>query len=285
MAIKIFDLRSFKIKMKTTLLFFIALNFLKSEKSFAAIDSLSTLDISFTGTEIIWDGDREAGIDINILFHIVATGNKYTVVSTSSSFCGNTNVGEWKQELNDSMIDELKKLIKRFEALPNKLKVWGYVEQEYSIKYAGNTWGLSIDVMHDTMGFQELHEKIFAKQYNELKICREKFRVELTNSLQKKWYFNPKEQEYVVMNDVLTFKNTPDSVRTCYWEFGDSLVFNSSCRKDVQKGTRAYLLSDRYKVFLYFFIHNIVCGEILNDNSSFEIMSVTDDELKLKLFY
>jgi hypothetical protein len=69
--------------MKTALLFFITMFFLQSEKSIAAIDSLSTLDISFTGTEIIWDGDREGGIDINILFHIVAEGNKYTAVSLS----------------------------------------------------------------------------------------------------------------------------------------------------------------------------------------------------------
>lgn len=271
--------------MKTLFLFLLAITFLLKEKSFSAIDSLITLDISFNGTEIIWDGDREAGIDINIQFHIVAAGNKYTAISTSSSYCGTTNVGEWNQELNDSMISELKKLIKRFEFLPNKLKVLGYMEHEYTIMYAGNRWDLSIDVMQDTMAFQELHEKIFAKQYSELKICREKFRVALTNSLQKKWYFNPKKQEYVVMNDVLTFKNTPDSLHTCYWEFGDSLYFKSSCRKDIPDGNRAYLETDRYRVFLYFFINNVVCGEILNDNSSFEIMSVSEDELKLKLFY
>ncbi|MFN0188146.1 MAG: hypothetical protein ACKVQV_05540 [Bacteroidia bacterium] len=249
------------------------------------IDDLSSLTVSFTGREQESYGDYSFPSNSELRFAIKKDKNRYYAYLTNSFYVGTIKEEAWRQEIDNDILISIQNFIKNIDTIPIDLHTYGYLYNDYSISYLKRTWSLHLDMVTDPVEFEKLYKTIFSKQITLLKEKRKKFRTKTENQLSKKWYFDSLALEKLKIGSVLILSSKQTDLQTYYWQFSDSLRFSEN-RNDILTNKRnAKLEYFRGRVHLLINLDNDPKSINPAPYYNFEIIALTKNELKLKVFY
>lgn len=226
--------------------------------------------------------------------------DKY-IIKCEHSFCiGPDQLPDWERELSKQDLMLIDKFLSILIKCPFDMTSPTFEPDNESIWYGKLSWKINPEYNRNfpendckELSFYPIFQKIFSKEIESLIRKREEFRTDFDKKFFRKWYFNPAVFTDPVDNLIVSFRSKPNKTDSaCLTLTNEHRIIFTSSSYSMNSKCDFLLFYDSYNFgyFPYFglldySLNQEIFGKSNNQNTYFEVMSLTSDQMTLRLRY